>query len=151
MAKRAARTDRAKAEEAGSAPAEPGKARSAPAKAKSKAKAAGPTLAERCPALAATESGPGGTPPSAASLWREARNAAARARLEKSLPAVFPAPVLRHALAHGQHCPDIGRGRAVALLGGAAIPDAGAFGVFFQAQATLIKCSKPVLGLGKAS
>jgi hypothetical protein len=43
------------------------------------------------------EGAPAGGAPSAASLWREARNAAARARLEKSLPAVFPALVLRHA------------------------------------------------------
>ncbi|GJD48301.1 hypothetical protein OPKNFCMD_1018 [Methylobacterium crusticola] len=37
-------------------------------------------------------------PVSAASAWREARNVAARARLARVLPAVFPAPVLRHAL-----------------------------------------------------
>ncbi|WP_245442718.1 hypothetical protein [Methylobacterium terrae] len=79
MAKRAAKIDIAKIETA-------------------KAKAARMTLAERLPAIAAAGSGPGDRPPSAASLWREARNAAARARLEKSLPAVFPAPVLRHAL-----------------------------------------------------
>lgn len=36
---------------------------------------------------------------SRASEWREARNAQARARLHKALPAIFPAPVLRHALA----------------------------------------------------
>ncbi|WP_244936527.1 hypothetical protein [Methylobacterium currus] len=48
---------------------------------------------------AAEEVGPAGPPSPAALPWREARNAAARARLEKSLPAVFPAPVLHHALA----------------------------------------------------
>lgn len=36
---------------------------------------------------------------SAASEWRAARNLRARARLERALPAVFPAPVLGHALA----------------------------------------------------
>ncbi|WP_288587766.1 hypothetical protein [uncultured Methylobacterium sp.] len=50
-----------------------------------------------------TPAGPGGEgAPDAAPAavpWREGRNAAARARLEKSLPAVFPVPVLRHALA----------------------------------------------------
>ncbi|TGD96103.1 hypothetical protein EU555_25220 [Methylobacterium nonmethylotrophicum] len=48
--------------------------------------------------MSGTAGDPADGPPSAASLWREARNGAARARLEKSLPAVFPAPVLRHAL-----------------------------------------------------
>ncbi|BCM84258.1 hypothetical protein [Methylobacterium indicum] len=45
------------------------------------------------------EAGGGPDAAPAALSWREERNAAARARLEKSLPAVFPAPVLRHALA----------------------------------------------------
>ncbi|SFU39909.1 hypothetical protein SAMN02799631_00451 [Methylobacterium sp. 174MFSha1.1] len=58
-----------------------------------------PSLAERLPATTvAAQTGPSGQPPSATSLWREARNGAARARLEKSLPVVFPLPVLRHAL-----------------------------------------------------
>lgn len=35
---------------------------------------------------------------SGASEWRAGRNAHARARLDRALPAVFPAPVLRHAL-----------------------------------------------------
>ncbi|WP_243214797.1 MULTISPECIES: hypothetical protein [Methylobacterium] len=35
---------------------------------------------------------------SAASEWRAERNVAARARLDRALPAIFPAPVLRHAL-----------------------------------------------------
>ncbi|RVU13853.1 hypothetical protein [Methylobacterium oryzihabitans] len=35
---------------------------------------------------------------SAASEWRETRNVAARVRLERALPAVFPAAVLAHAL-----------------------------------------------------
>ncbi len=81
MAKRAATTTQAKAKPA----------KEKPAKAKP-AKTPKPTLAERLPALAAPADGPADQPPSAASLWREARNAAARARLEKSLPAVFPAP-----------------------------------------------------------
>ncbi|MEG9527532.1 MAG: hypothetical protein MIL41_17490, partial [Hyphomicrobiales bacterium] len=33
------------------------------------------------------------------SSWRDLRNEKARARLERALPAVFPAPVLQHALA----------------------------------------------------
>ena len=33
------------------------------------------------------------------SSWRTLRNELARARLEKALPAIFPAPVLQHALA----------------------------------------------------
>jgi hypothetical protein len=68
------------------------------AKRAAKAKTVKPTLAERLPAMAAPEPGPAGKPPSATSLWREARNGGARARLEKSLPAVFPVSVLRHAL-----------------------------------------------------
>lgn len=36
---------------------------------------------------------------STASEWRATRNVAARARLERALPACFPAPVLQHALA----------------------------------------------------
>lgn len=79
-----------------------GTAEAAVGERRARTKAAGtgsakPTLAERVPA-SVPESGPVGKPPSAASLWREARNAAARARLERSLPVVFPLPVLRHAL-----------------------------------------------------
>ena len=33
------------------------------------------------------------------SSWRDLRNEQARARLERALPPVFPAPVLQHALA----------------------------------------------------
>ena len=38
-------------------------------------------------------------PVSKASAWREARNVAARARLDRALPDIFPPLVLRHALA----------------------------------------------------
>lgn len=37
-------------------------------------------------------------PAPSGSSWRDSRNAKSRARLERALPAIFPAPVLRHAL-----------------------------------------------------